>query len=248
MKTILAPNKRARALTRTEVLIVVAVVGVLVALFSPALARSKARCSRITCVNNLMQTSLSFRVWAGEHNDKFPMQVSVTSGGTTGLVQSEVVFRHFQVMSNELCTPKILICPADSERTPATNFGSGFSDSNVSYFVSLDASDTFPAMFLSGDRNLEIGGVAVKPGIVSIATNNIVGWTRALHNQQGNVALADCSVQSLNSELLSRAVQAAGGPINRLAIPERSADWQSATRQTKPSALLQCAGISRDFA
>ena len=30
-------------------------------------------------------------------------------------------FRHFQVMSNELSTPRILVCPAD-DRTVAVNF------------------------------------------------------------------------------------------------------------------------------
>ena len=42
--------------------------------------------------------------------------------------------RIFQVMSNELGTPKILVCPADSKRQPALNFQS-LQPANVSYRV-----------------------------------------------------------------------------------------------------------------
>ena len=48
-------------------------------------------------------------------------------------------FRHFQVMSNELSTPKILVCPADT-RVAAANFVR-LKNQNVSYFVGLEASD-----------------------------------------------------------------------------------------------------------
>ena len=45
-------------------------------------------------------------------------------------------FRHFQVMSNELSTPKILACPADT-RAAANNFFR-LKNQNVSYFVGLE--------------------------------------------------------------------------------------------------------------
>jgi hypothetical protein len=231
MKTLL-PKDKARALTRIEVLIIVAVLVVLAALFVPAVLKSTARSSRINCVNGLRQVGLGFRVWAGDNGEKYPMQISVTNGGTMELVQSGVVFPHFQVMSNELNTPKILFCPNETDRTrkmatifapPAVARGGEqvlfASDKNTSYFVGVDADQTSAAMFLAGDRNLEIDGVPAKPGIVSITTNHAVGWTRAMHNRQGNILLSDCSVQSLNGEWLARAVQATGVATNRLAIP-----------------------------
>ena len=68
----------------------------------------------------------------------------------------------FDVMSNELSTPKVLYCPADIAPTSlagsppavvATNW-SGFGPGNLSYFVEGDAADKFPKMILVGDRNL----------------------------------------------------------------------------------------------
>ena len=44
---------------------------------------------------------------------------------------------HFQVLSNELSTPKLLVCPADSNRQPALTFLS-LQPANVSYQMRSD--------------------------------------------------------------------------------------------------------------
>ena len=76
--------------------------------------------------------------------------------------------RVFQVMSNELSTPKVLICPADSfHSVAATNFGTagqGFGDfdlAKVSFFIGDDAVDSDPQMVLFGDQNI---GIQAKAG------------------------------------------------------------------------------------
>ncbi len=52
----------------------------------------------------------------------------------------------FPVMSNELNTPKILFCPEDKIRTQATMFtATQPGNSNISYFVNLDAVDSLRA-------------------------------------------------------------------------------------------------------
>jgi len=88
----------------------------------PARDGRPAYAPRINCANNLKQVGLAFRTWAIDNDGRFPMQVSVTNGGTMELVSSGLVFPHFQVMSNELSTPKILFCRADTQRTNANNF------------------------------------------------------------------------------------------------------------------------------
>ncbi len=126
------------------------------------------------------------------------------------------VYVHFQVMSNELSTPRILLCPADVQAAVATNF-SGLNNSNTSYFVGLDARDTTPDMFLAGDRNLT-NGLAVTNHVIYLATNRPAGWTRELHSYQGNIGLADGSVQQLIVSSLLRAITNAGA-ANRLLMP-----------------------------
>ena len=71
------------------------------------------------------------------------MQVSVTNGGTMELVtDGRNVWPTFQVMSNELSTPRFWFARADTDRRYATNFAKDFDDSNISYFVNLDAAGT----------------------------------------------------------------------------------------------------------
>jgi hypothetical protein len=100
----------------------------------------------------------------------------------------------------------------------ATSFAVGFGKSNVSYFVSLDAQERFPQMILSGDRNLGSNGVAAIPGLYTLSPTATNGWTKAMHNQCGNLGLADGSVQQASSTRLQQIVQESP-QTNRLAIP-----------------------------
>src|SRR2546423_1924540 len=86
----------------------------------------------------------------------------IADGGTMELVASEAVWPHFQIMSSELNTPKILFCPTDPNpmRTQANMFGASAGNTNTSYFVGVDAVGSNPQMFLAGDRNLTVKNVA----------------------------------------------------------------------------------------
>jgi hypothetical protein len=213
-------QKRNAAMTLFEVAIIIAVLLVLVAVFLPALHRPISRATRIVCVNNLKQIGLAYRIWAGDNGDIYPMGVSVTNGGSMEMVATGNVIRTFQVMSNELSIPKILICPDDSSRFYAANFGDGLASSNISYFVSVDVTNAMnPQMILSGDRNLQIGGVPVKPGLQQLWTNDPVSWSASIHATVGNIGLADGSVQQITTRMLRLSLQGTGFATNRFAIP-----------------------------
>jgi len=95
-----------------------AIVAVLAALLLPVLLGAKAKTQRIRCEYNLKQVGLSFRIWADDHQGKFPMQVSTNAGGTMEFIGSpDATYPHFLIMSNELSTPIILFCPNDSDNT-----------------------------------------------------------------------------------------------------------------------------------
>ena len=198
---------------------VIAALLIIAAVLLPALAAAKKRSSRIPCVSNLKQIGVAYRVWSGDNDDKYPMQVSVTNGGVMESIATGNVAACFQVMSNTLTSPKLLICPEDTKSILATNFGPGFNNSNVSYFVGLDADQTNSQMLLSGDDNFEIGGVPVKSGLLQLSTNAPITWTAARHKFAGYILLADGSVQTLNTDGLQQALQRTGIATNRLAIP-----------------------------
>jgi prepilin-type processing-associated H-X9-DG protein len=208
-----------KGFTLVALLVIIAVLALLAAMLLPALAAAKKKAQRINCVNNLKQCGLAFRIWEGDNGDKYPMDVPTAKGGTMEFSTGADTFRHFQVMSNELSTPRILICPADV-RVAADNFTS-LKNQNVSYFVGLDASEESPQMLLDGDRNLT-GGSAPENGILKLVPGGPVGWTTAIHNNQGNLGLADGSVQQLFNFGLRAALQNSGNATNiwRISLPE----------------------------
>lgn len=113
-------------------------IGILPALLLPALSQAKNRAQSINCVNNLKQIGLAFKIWELDHNDQFPFNVSTNAGGTMELVRlgaggnDRNPALHFQVLSNELNTPLILVCAGDASKTAALDFRN-LTAANVSY-------------------------------------------------------------------------------------------------------------------
>lgn len=203
---------------RQELLVVIGVVAILILILLPAVFRTRQKKLRMDCVTNLKEIGLAFRFWSDDANSGFPMTRPANQGGSRDYIENGEVFRHFQVISNELLaanklSPKNLVCPADTRR-PAHSFAS-LNNSNLSYFVGVDADETMPQMFLAGDRNLAINNAPVKPGLVTIKSNDIVAWTSEMHNGFGNIGMADGSVQ----QVASRGLQPTGTNSYRLAVP-----------------------------
>src|SRR6266545_1339968 len=205
------------AFTLIELLVVICVMVILMALTISAAAKAKDRSRKISCTCNLKQTGLAFRIFGNDNGDAYPMSVSTNKGGSMGYVGTGEVFSFFRAMSNELSTPKILLCPADT-RKPALSF-SMLSNANISYFVGLDAANVFPQTLLAGDRNLMTNGVPVGNGVLVLTTNLAVGWTAALHKGSANVLLGDGSVRPITNVRLQQHVADSGVATNRLVIP-----------------------------
>ena len=113
--SMILPRRRryGRAFTLIELLVVIAIIAILASLLLPALARAKAKAQRISCVNNLRQISLALHLWGEDHTGRFPWRTLVADDGTQSLPEA---WQHFQSVSNEAVTPKILSCPSDKQR------------------------------------------------------------------------------------------------------------------------------------
>jgi prepilin-type N-terminal cleavage/methylation domain-containing protein/prepilin-type processing-associated H-X9-DG protein len=241
MKRVLKTKK---AFTLIELLVVIAIIAILAAMLLPVLAAAKRRAQRINCVSNMKQVNLSFRIWEGDNNNNYPMAVSTSVGGaeettvcqtypnyTAGAGMTNI----FCVMSNELSTPKILICPSDvGHNQAATNFSElgalagstpGNGTNAISYFVCGDATEAYPQMLMTGDRN--IGTTGTPPaGIINVsmgggnfyynAANSQWAWSaNDLHLKVGNIGFADGSV----------AEESASGLQNALVLATNGTPW-----------------------
>lgn len=61
-----------RAFTLLELLVTMAIIGILAALLFPALSRAKARARQINCLSNLKQFATALQLYAGDFNDHLP--------------------------------------------------------------------------------------------------------------------------------------------------------------------------------
>ncbi len=98
------------------------------AIMLPAFSKAKTKAQSIACMNNMKQVNLALLLWSADHEEKFPFNVSLNRGGTLEICErggdgyDRSAYRHFQVLSNELITPKLLVCPSDSSKQEAPDF------------------------------------------------------------------------------------------------------------------------------
>jgi prepilin-type processing-associated H-X9-DG protein len=199
------------------VMVVVVIAGIAALVVLPRMAKAKSKGHPPSCINNLKQIGLAFRIYANDNGDVYPMRVPKAAGGALESVDRGELFRNFQVMSNELSVPRSVICPTD-RRSFATNWTT-LRNSNISYFVGLDAVDVRPNSILSGDRDIAESGQLLR-GTAHLTTNRPVAWHKLLHKEGGNIALADGSVSQTTTTTLRPLLANTGDTNNRVLFPQ----------------------------
>ena len=151
---------------------------------------------------------------------------------------------HFAVMSNELADVKLIRCPSDPDvnsggdvktfidfyRTPTSQDSKYY----LSYFVGVDASETYPQTLLFGDRNVVCPTIAQTTNASKISIMLMLGsgtntlyttagqrprWGDNIHQNNGNVTLGDGSVQQYTEARLSDQLRQTDNEYNRIVIP-----------------------------
>jgi len=239
-----SPTKRS-GFTLIELLVVIAIIAILAALLLPALARAKSKANRANCVSNMKQITLAYVTWVHDNEaGNVPFRVPWWNGGlwpnapgaptggqppwiVAGL-QNNVWFQLFW-LSNQLDSPKVLVCPSDKEKKQASAFNvdpqGGFQHANfrnnaVSYDIWVDAGATHNAAgqalpdyensqehILLSDRNLTydnpVGSCSsgLNP-VREVVRNSNARWqpqSKYGHGDGGELGLMDGSVSQANT-------------------------------------------------
>jgi len=196
----------------------------------PLLAGTRSRSEQVSCFSNLRQAGHAFHVWANDHGDRNPWWTSIREGGSydapgdptpvgwTFADRNNVWFQ-WAYISNQLGTPKILVCPSDrvgAPRNMASNWSFGpdgirtVQNNAVSYFIGLHSIYDSPRSILGGDRNIRFStsnsGCSCHVALVQtlLEADHGIGWTNSIHGLEGNLLFTDGSVEATGNQEFSK--------------------------------------------
>lgn len=188
-------GKRSGGFTLTELIVIIAVVGILSLLLVSAHASAKDQSRVAQCSNNVKQFTLAFHIYGGENNDNLP-----TSGSGAGSWPWDIPWNAGNVITQWISS-RLVFCPgtavrfSDQDNAALWNFASssfhltgyaltspGFGEitTNQNTKITPQSNPTGPAIIpgqLPSQRVLLADATITSPGQYSYSQRYTYNWT-----------------------------------------------------------------------
>jgi prepilin-type N-terminal cleavage/methylation domain-containing protein len=106
---------RRNAFTLVEVLVVIAIIGLLVSILLPSMSRARAASKRVACASNLKQIGVVMRIYIGENRDRLPYASAMPSVSPLPLETDDAISISDVFKKRLGGGIEIFKCPADPE-------------------------------------------------------------------------------------------------------------------------------------
>jgi prepilin-type N-terminal cleavage/methylation domain-containing protein/prepilin-type processing-associated H-X9-DG protein len=151
-----AAHSSRKAFTLTELLIVIAIIGILIGIIMPAVGGVQRAMRSMKCQTNLKTLHLAFVSFANDHKGQYPFPTvrndgytdpNILANGAFPIVQDSVVKpdvgRFWKYVASAIDSRlSIVWCPSDSGEEEKTGSGSKAADRNFSYSFNWKMRDT----------------------------------------------------------------------------------------------------------
>ena len=214
--------------TLVELLVVIAVIGILAALLLPAVSRAKGRAQAAICLSNLRQWGQVWTSYTSDHQGQFPSGTGTTFARGSWIVDLQRYYNS---------RPVLLLCPvATSSR------GDGYQE-RLLPLGAPDAVDyggprsayVFPREANILDSNTKIfGSYGANDWIYNPAASEIEIQGRATSNNWRKLEMA---TQPSNTPLFADSMWRGGGPSPSDDRPKFNGEWSGAAAEFKHFAI-----------
>ena len=124
MKSTISNRLTPAAFTLVELLVVIAVIGILAGILLPVLGRAKQQAQRTTCLSNLKQVGVAIHNYANDHDDRLPGPLVAGARASYDQTSSQELIFHIASYLGlseprpQTAVARVFVCPGYEKRAP----------------------------------------------------------------------------------------------------------------------------------